>query len=53
VFKGWKAITKMCRVFAVVFNQMGLFSAKEKMGDVFTQWRQQVWGGGCRGRECC
>ena len=41
-YMGWKRMTKMCRVFAVVFNQMGLFSQKERLGEFFTAWRQQV-----------
>ena len=32
----------MCRVFAVVFCQMGLFSARERLGEFFLAWRQQA-----------
>jgi hypothetical protein len=41
-YLGWRRITKMCRVFAVVFCQMGLFSARERLGEFFTAWRQQA-----------
>jgi hypothetical protein len=43
-FNGWKKITKMCRVFAVVFCQMGLFSARERLGEVFSAWKHQASG---------
>jgi hypothetical protein len=41
-YHGWKRIAKMCRVFAVVFCQMGLFSARERLGEFFSAWRHQA-----------
>lgn len=41
-YNGWKRITKMCRVFAVVFCQMGLFSARERLGELFSAWKHQA-----------
>ena len=41
-YNGWKKIAKMCRVFAVVFCQMGLFSARERLGEFFCAWRHQA-----------
>ena len=32
----------MCRVFAVVFCQMGLFSARERLGELFSAWKHQA-----------
>jgi hypothetical protein len=42
---GWRRITKMCRVFAVVFCQMGLFSARERLGELFSAWKRKA---GCQ-----
>jgi len=46
-YNGWKRITKMCRVFAVVFCQMGLFSARERLGELFSAWKHQASAAEC------